>query len=133
MAFWIVLICVVALAAYFRLAPTDPAVWHEMPAGATESQTANSVTRTVAAGADGLGRLDRIIRHTPRTRHLAGSLEQGTITYVTRSAVFGFPDYTTVLQNDDGLTIYGRARFGHSDFGVNRTRVEGWIKALETR
>ena len=64
---------------------------------------------------------------------LAGSVEQGMITYVTRSIVVGFPDYTTVLQNGDQLVIYARLRFGRSDFGVNHARIKRWIDALQAR
>ena len=52
------------------------------------------------------------------------------ITYVTRSRVFGFPDYTTVRQAGDTLEIHGRLRFGESDMGVNAARVDGWLERL---
>ena len=52
------------------------------------------------------------------------------ITYVTRSRLIGFPDYTTVEAKDGMVTVFARLRFGRSDLGVNRRRVEGWIKAL---
>ncbi len=50
---------------------------------------------------------------------------------VTRSAVWGFPDYTTVEQRDGKLMIYARSRFGSSDLGVNGKRVAGWLDALK--
>ena len=75
-------------------------------------------------------RLDALVRDTPRTQVLAGSLAQGMLTYVTRSAFFGFPDYTTVRQRGAHLEIYARLRFGRSDLGVNRARVEQWLSAL---
>ena len=51
---------------------------------------------------------------------------------IIRSRVFGFPDYTTVQQDGDTLRIYGRLRFGRRDFDVNRTRVDGWLAALQS-
>ncbi len=30
-----------------------------------------------------------------------------------------------------GLFLYSRSLFGWSDFGVNRTRVEAWLAALD--
>ena len=65
-----------------------------------------------------------------RTEVLAGSPSEGRVTYITRSMWFGFPDYTTVQLEDDGLEIYGRLRFGQSDQGVNRARVEGWLDRI---
>ncbi len=57
------------------------------------------------------------------------------ITYVQRSRVFGFPDYLTVkavvMDGGAGLIIWSRARYGRSDFGVNRARVEAWLAALD--
>jgi len=58
----------------------------------------------------------------------------GRITYVTRSRLWGFPDYTTVqvIPGAAGATLalHARARFGQSDVGVNRARVERWRDAL---
>ncbi|MFD3189705.1 DUF1499 domain-containing protein [Sedimentitalea sp. HM32M-2] len=118
---------------YVRLAPGDPDIWHRMPDAAVDKNFGNGVIRVLDARPDGLDRLDAIILATPRTRRLAGSPKAGMVTYVTRSAVIGFPDYTTVRQAGSTLTIYGRARFGRSDFGVNRDRVQGWIDALQAR
>jgi uncharacterized protein (DUF1499 family) len=55
---------------------------------------------------------------------------KGAKLYVTRSAVFGFPDYTTLRRAGDQLEIYGRLRFGKSDLGVNATRIDGWLMRL---
>lgn len=78
--------------------------------------------------------LDEIILATPRTRCLIGSLEEGRITYVTRSRIFGFADFTTVEIATKGLSaaplVYARLHLGRSDLGVNRRRVESWMRAL---
>ena len=51
-----------------------------------------------------------------------------------RSRFIGFPDYVTVkavaLERGAALIVYSRSRYGRSDFGVNRTRVEAWLAAL---
>jgi uncharacterized protein (DUF1499 family) len=52
------------------------------------------------------------------------------VTYVTRSRVMGFPDYTTVRQAGDMVEIYGRLRFGKSDLGVNAARIDRWLRRL---
>ncbi len=120
----------VAAGLYVRLAPSDPERWHTMPAAVTNRDTDGGAMRVVGAGQDGLTRLDQIIRATPRTDVLAGSVASGMITYVTRSRVFGFPDYTTVRQAGPQLEIYGRLRFGRSDLGVNAARIDGWLQSF---
>ncbi|WP_428515957.1 DUF1499 domain-containing protein [Roseovarius sp.] len=86
--------------------------------------------RVVSDDGDTLARLDTIIRDTSRTTVLAGSVDEGMITYVTRSALWGFPDYTTVAHRDGRIVLYGRARFGKSDLGVNAKRLDGWLAQL---
>ncbi|MRU16897.1 DUF1499 domain-containing protein [Roseovarius sp. A21] len=124
---------VVAVAVYVRLAPTDPAQWHEMPGAVTNRDLTGGAMRVVGAGEGGLAWMDEIIRATPRTEVLAGSVESGMVTYVTRSRVFGFPDYTTLRASGPQLELYGRSRFGRSDFGVNAARLDRWLKAFAER
>jgi uncharacterized protein (DUF1499 family) len=81
-----------------------------------------------------LARFDAIARAQPRTSVVAGDLDSLIVTYVQRSRFIGFPDYVTVkavkLVGGAGLIVYSRARYGRSDFGVNRARVEAWLGAL---
>ncbi len=119
--------------AYIRLAPSDVARWHVAPRVSADKTLQGGVKRLIKAGPGALQRLDAIARATPRTQVLAGSVDEGMITYVSRSVVFGFPDYTTVQQQDGMLRIFGRLRFGGSDFGVNQARVDGWLAALQAR
>jgi len=130
---WAVLAVAVAGLAYIRLAPSDVARWHRMPEVNGDKSFKSGVIRQVAAAPEGLARIDAIIRDTPRTRVLAGSVREGKITFVTRSRMMGFPDYTTVQQAGGILEIYARSRFGRSDLGVNRARVEGWLARLQAR
>ncbi|AKO96564.1 hypothetical protein MALG_01379 [Marinovum algicola DG 898] len=130
---------VVAGAVWVRFAPDDPARWH-----VTSSLTdpghhggANShVYRELLSegGQERFAAFDAVIRATPRTEVLAGSLEEGRITYVTRSKLMGYPDYTTLslTETPQGaqLEVFSRARYGKSDLGVNRARIEGWLAAL---
>ena len=138
---WVVIligVAVVGLAAYVRLAPTAAEDWNK-PSGQTvlghvPAAGAHLYRETVGTqGPARLAELDRIARDTPRTSVLAGSVEEGQITYITRSRIFGFPDFTTVTLEDAGeaqvLEIWARLRFGQSDMGVNRARVEGWLAA----
>lgn len=119
-----------ALMGYVRLAPSDPARWHVLPKGVEEGTGAGYALRRIAGGPDTLSALDEIARNTPRTRRLAGSVEEGMITYVTRSALMGFPDYTTLALDGEDIVIYARLRFGQSDLGVNAARLEAWLNGL---
>ena len=123
----VVLLAIVGLLAYVRLAPSSPERWHEIPDDVTDRDLDGGAMRVVAAQEGDLARLHEIIMDTPRTSVLAGSVEEGMITYVSRSKVFGFPDYTTVQQSGGEIRIYGRLRFGKSDMGVNAKRVDGWL------
>lgn len=131
MVLWILLAAVVVAMGYVRLAPSDTVRWHGPLEVSADRDLPTGVERVIAAGPETLARLDALIRATPRTQVLAGTVQDGLITYVTRSRVFGFPDYTTVQQVDDTIRILGRLRFGQSDLGVNKARVDGWIRALQ--
>ncbi|MCA0904853.1 DUF1499 domain-containing protein [Ruegeria marisrubri] len=130
MVLWAVIALVLGLGAYIRLAPSAPAQWHIAPVAEVDQDLPGGVLRVVATGPEGLQKLDRIARATPRTSVLAGSVDEGMITYVTRTKWIGFPDYTTVRQDSDTLRIHGRLRFGRRDFGVNKARVDGWLEQM---
>mgnify|MGYP000740084452 CR=1 FL=1 len=121
---------VIARGAYIRLAPADPADWHVAPQAETNQDLQGGVLRVVETGPEGLARLDAIARNAPRTSVLAGSVSEGRITYITRTKIIGFPDYTTAQQDGNVLRIHGRLRFGRKDFGVNKARVDGWLAQM---
>ncbi len=132
MFIWLLFALVVLLGAYIRLAPSDPTRWHVPPVGDVNQDMKGGVFRIVETGPDGLAHLNQVALSSSRISVFAGSVDEGMITYVTRTKVVGFPDYTTVQQDGDTLRIYGRLRFGRSDFGVNRNRVDGWLAALKS-
>lgn len=131
MLLWLLLGIAVMAGAYVRLAPSNADRWHVAPVGDADRDLKGGVIRLVETGPGGLLLLDAIAKETPRTVVLAGSVPEGMITYVTRTKVFGFPDYTTAQQDGDTLRIYGRLRFGGSDFGVNKARVKGWLEEMQ--
>ncbi len=134
----------VGLMAVIRLAPSDPEVWHVDPTDPTLS--AGSGRALVRADGnlqspvfartpeDLLAAFDAIADASPRTRVLAGSVSEGRVTYLTRSLIWGFPDYTSVTavpaEGGAQIVAYGRLRFGGSDMGVNTERLQGWLAAL---
>ncbi|PUB12749.1 DUF1499 domain-containing protein [Yoonia sediminilitoris] len=141
---WFLLGVIVLLAAALilpRVIPvTAESVHATFPANVPGDYPASkgySVTREITTTPQRLLEvLDDIAKSTPRTRWLAGSVEERQITYVTRSRIFGFPDYTTVqiVMAEDGQTpllqISARARYGKSDLGVNKERVNRWLAEL---
>lgn len=134
-------------AAWIRLAPSDPARWHEDPRLVTRPSSPNAHLLRLVGGDDvppvfNLSAQDLATRvHDVALADgailLAGSVGTGHMTFLSRSRLMGFPDYTSVLIEPAGegamLLAFARARFGHSDLGVNRARLERWITALRNQ
>lgn len=129
-AFGAAVLGLVVFGAYVRLAPSDPARWHRMPGEVVTKTLDGRAMRVVEAGPEGLARIDAIARRAPRVTVLAGSVEEGMVTYVARSAFWGFPDYITARQVGERLELYSRLRFGRGDFGVNGARLDTWLAEM---
>ncbi len=144
-AIGLIAVAAIALAVWVRLAPTDPAIWHVAIADQTAAITGPCADqiRTQRNGARAtcllpdnpvtvLARLDAIALATPRTTQLATT--DSMTTWITRSNLMAFPDYTTaeVHAAPEGtrLDIYARQRFGESDLGVNTARLKAWLAGL---
>ncbi|MDE4189752.1 DUF1499 domain-containing protein [Phaeobacter gallaeciensis] len=128
---WIVLAAVVVVLGFIRLAPSDPLDWNTQPELSEDKEFRGGIFRVVNTGPDGLRRFDRITGQAPRTQLLAGSVEDQMVTYVTRTKLFGFPDYTTARQDGELLKVYARLRFGRSDLGSNKARIDNWLSQME--
>ncbi len=151
----LIIVAVAGFAAYVRLAPSDPQVWHQPAPAALAGPAAKmiaeaspadlvvartdgasaTVTLPGKSGAQALAAVDAVAMATARTTRLAGAPETGRITWITRSALWGFPDYTTAevaIDSDAGSTIIlnARLRFGGSDLGVNAARLRDWLGKL---
>lgn len=142
---------VAVTAVTMRLLPDDPARWHVDPLLAARTGAPNDylvappdvaaaepdrISDTYAMPPDELmERLDSIALAEPRTGRIAGGTGELSATYVQRSRLFGFPDYVSVraveAPGGSALAVWSRSRFGHSDLGVNRERVERWLAALD--
>lgn len=128
---WVVFAAIVAGLGYIRLAPHDVTRWHVPVAAEADRDFIAGAVRVLAGDAATLARVDAAARALPRTQVLAGSLAEGRVTYVTRSALFGFPDYTTVELAEGQVRMLARLRFGRSDLGVNRRRLQGLVAAAQ--
>ena len=124
MWFWIIFFLVVGALAYVRLAPVNEDRVH-VPISAREDKDGKGHCLRVTIAFPGLlKRIDEEMRALPRTTVIAGSLSEQRITYMTRSKVIGFPDFTTVQEVDDQIRLYARLRFGRSDIWVNKARLK---------
>ena len=111
---------------YVRLAPSDPKLWHVDPTGTADMRRLG----TLGKMAGELSVLDAAVKSSPRLTILAGSVEEGHITYIARSWFWGFPDYISVKQVGSDLLVFSRQRFGRSDLGVNAARLLRWAEAI---
>ena len=140
------LLAVAGVMLYIRFTPSDPEQWHVDPRAATKPDSPNSwLVRPVGGDAPSpefalpapeLAQLvDEVVLAQPRTRRIAGSVEAGHMTYVTRTPLMGYPDYVSIrvfaTATGASLAVFSRARFGHSDMGNNRRRLEDWLAAID--
>ncbi len=128
----LILALVLGFAAWVRLAPVRAERWHRVPSAAAQvgdwaEPGGFEAVRQLPKPQATLAELDTIIMASPRTTRLEGAPEDGLITYVTRSALWGFPDITNLWLEGGRLHIRGHLIYGRSDLGVNRARIEGWL------
>ena len=135
----IIAVVMIGISAFVRTSSTDVAAFSAAPAadgpGDVESAGSFQAARRITTTPEGvLQALDSVARNSPRTTLFAGSVEEGTMTWQSRSRIFGFPDYTTATVDTTGdaplLVIYGRLKYGQADMGVNRARVQNWLAQL---
>lgn len=118
---------------FIRLAPTDVTRWHQ-PIGDVQTVDGEGWSARVVPATEGLfSDIHQTMLGLPRTQMIAGSVGEGRVTYITRSKVIGFPDFTTIEQDGDQIKLYGRLRFGRSDLGVNGKRLDKVLSELHVR
>lgn len=139
----LILTIFVGLQVYIRLSVADPAEWHadlvaHRPANLvpnpspalTVLENGAFIDLSAPDPAAVLAKFAAIALAAPRTQVFAGSVAEGHVTFVTRSLLWGFPDFTTAQITPGGLTIWARQRFGRGDLGVNGARLKGWLAGL---
>lgn len=149
---WIILVVIAVLFAaslvFVRSLSHDVQQWHVDPVTAPAPSTPNWYRVTPGgenpapvfdASVDELSAaFDRVVAAQPRIELLQDDRATGgPVTWVQRSALFGFPDYVSVSFSPvegggSTLAVFSRARLGQSDLGVNEKRVTAWLQALES-
>lgn len=140
------LVALAAVMLYVRFTPTDPAYWHVDPrAIAKPSKPNNWLIRPVggdarpphyrAEVADLVAAIEAAAAAMGDMTRIAGTPESGHLTYISRTKWMGFPDFTTfrVYSTDDGVSFaaLARARFGQSDMGNNRARLDAMLALID--
>ncbi len=128
----LVALIVAVFMAYVRLAPHTPQVWHRVPEVKQDQDLAGGAVRVMPYTVELYTTLNQVAQSAPRSTRLAGTVDEWHVTYVVRSLVFGFPDYFTIWTDKEIIVLYSRLRFGGSDMGVNKKRLEAWINAAQT-
>lgn len=124
-----------AFALWVRLAPNDPAVWHVDPATAPDPGTPNFARRTLESPlppAELRARIDAVAQAEGAT---VLAEDTAHVTWIARTRLMRYPDFVSIRldQTEAGgtrLTALSRARFGHSDMGVNAARLDRWLAGL---
>jgi len=118
-----------------------PNQWLVLPPGFAGAATAHAESPIFPVTPRALIQaVKKLATDEPRTALIHGDAGNGQAEFVARSRVFRFPDRITVgvfaapgAGDRSALAIWSRAVYGRRDFGVNRARVERWLKLLEER
>jgi uncharacterized protein (DUF1499 family) len=140
------LLAVAGFMIYVRVTPSDPALWHVDPRAIPKPDRPNHWLIRPAGGdarppdyaleAPELARIvDAVVTAQPRTQRIAGAVDSGHMTYLTRTLLIGYPDYVSIrvyaTEMGSSLAVFSRSRFGQSDLGANRKRMEKWMAAID--
>ncbi|MBL4750743.1 MAG: DUF1499 domain-containing protein [Amylibacter sp.] len=125
--------------AYVRFAPVNIDVVHQDPVTAVASGKPNEYRMTSPVfdmiTPELTKMFDDFVLSQPRVKRIAGTVDDQMITYVQRTKIISYPDYITVKVVPVGtkqsrLEIFSRSRFGYSDLGVNKRRIDDWLLQL---
>lgn len=152
MLFWLLGFAIVAAAAavlYVNHAPdpeamlaTDPAQAERTgrpndflvaPEGATAAPPDLIAETRPGTPAELVQRFAEIALSSPRVREISPGGGDFRV-FKQSSALIGYPDYISVkavsVTGGAALIVYSRSRFGYSDLGVNKARIEDWLSRL---
>jgi uncharacterized protein (DUF1499 family) len=135
----LVVVAVAAAAVYFRAAPLDAEALHVDPSTVTPPTSPNFALMSqtsghfIQASPEEVATRIAAVAAADGAEALAGTPDEGHVTYVVRSSVMGFPDAITLRWAAEGegtqLEIFSRALYGYSDLGVNTQRAHRWSEA----
>ena len=130
----LLIIASVAGIIYVRSVGHDPDHWHVDPAKVTQVNGSNEYlgSETFAADPSIIG---AALTSALGGEVIAGDLSDGWATFVVRTPLVGYPDYVSVrvvpVEAGTQVIVYSRSRFGKSDLGANKTRVESLFSSLK--
>lgn len=107
------------------------------PAGVCTADTPHRVLPDYGVPAGTLrDRFLAYVRRQPRIREAGGDPGQMLYEFVQRTPFLGFPDTITVQFFErgpavSGVAIYSRSRYGYSDLGANKARIEEWLEEFD--
>jgi uncharacterized protein (DUF1499 family) len=110
-----------------------------LPVGFASAEAPDLESPVFDIPADGLMEaLEQVLVSKMRSRVLQKDRSLRQVQLVARTAVLRFPDDIWIQVLPDGaeqsaLAIYSRSRYGYSDLGVNRRRVERWLGEIAQR
>ncbi len=123
-----------------RLIPVDTEPFHEDPAEPEHKRSevrliGREAPRFPADAETVLETLVGIVRRDWTAGVVEGSVDEGMITFVARSPVFGFRHFITVKATDEPggskLAVYARPRMNVYDWGANAKRLDRWLGELD--
>jgi uncharacterized protein (DUF1499 family) len=113
---------IVVAAAYIRLAPVSVArapVPASLAVGEYPVAGGYYAVRKIPDADYALSQITSALSALPRTRKVSDA----PLTFVTRSALWAFPDVIRLWVELDTLHIAGHSIYGKSDRGVNKARI----------
>lgn len=144
----LIILGVVAVGLFVRFAPVTPEDWHIDPMTVERPDAENFYLLRPEDG-DGpapvfdappetlASAFQALAGAMPRSSLIQGSAAEGHMTVMVRSQLMGFPDFVTVkvmaVEGGSTLAVFSRSKYGYSDLGVNKARVENWLAELEVR
>ena len=142
-AFFLILFLVLAGLLWVRFAPINRDDWHVDPAEAEVRKgrglrfIGREAPRYPAETEVVLANFAEIAEDEPNTWHLEGDLDEGMMTFVSRSKVLGLPEIITVKAVSEGrltkLSIVSRARYGVSGARRGAERLDRWLQDMRLR
>lgn len=116
--------------------PTSPNSYYVAPAEFSQAKP-DSISPVYDVSVEALHKFwGMMIAEQARVKLVAKSQYQ--FSYVQRTKWLRFPDYIevkliTVSTHQSSIAIFSRSKYGYSDFGVNKNRINLWLDLLDKK